>query len=317
MLKIQSVDECIDAYQDLSKEVFKVDQVLTGHIPVGDDCCRFDFNVLEGAIKKMIQAKLGDENCGMGAIPTTGNKTCRTFVVTKTAANINSAPTIFRTYDGKQIRPSQCAIWQAARATSAAPTFFKAISIDRPRPAITYVDGGLGYNNPSEVALEEARRIWPTCTEFGLVSIGTGRPQANAIHFSKSTERDLEVPQSVLDNIKSYIPKGATKHWDTVTPLKPGFKALVDMASASAKLVTNSEDVHQRVQRASRSSEKERQFPYFRFNVARDVGDIGLGDWERSEDLAAHTGNYLKEAEIEEQRGLCVKFILSASSSRK
>jgi hypothetical protein len=265
----------------------------------------------------MIQAKLGDENCGMSAIPPTGTRTCRMFVVAKTAADINSAPTIFRTYRGKQIRPSQCALWQAARATSAAPTFFKAIlvSIDPPLPAVTYVDGGLGFNNPSEVALQEARKIWPSCIQFGLVSIGTGRPQANSIHLSKSAETKPEVPQSVLDCIISYIPKGITESWDTVTHLKPGIKALVDMASASAKLATNSEDVHRRVQRAS--GEKERQFPYFRFNAAQDVGDIGLGDWKKSEELTAHTGNYLNEPEVEVQRGHCVEFILSASSSRK
>ena len=52
MLKMQTVDECIDAYLDLSKEVFKVDQVLAGHIPVGDDRCRFDYNILEALSKK-------------------------------------------------------------------------------------------------------------------------------------------------------------------------------------------------------------------------------------------------------------------------
>lgn len=253
----------------------------------------------------------------MNAIPNTAKQNCPTFVVAQTTANVNGPPTIFRTYRGKQTRASECALWQAARATTAAPTFFKPMSIDRPRPAITYIDGGMGHNNPSELALDEARRIWPTCTQFGLVSIGTGRPKANSIHLGESAETNPEVQQSLLNDIKSYIPKSVAGIWDTAKHLKPGMEALIKMASALAQLATNSEDVHQRVQRASRSSEKEKQFPYFRFNVARDVGDIGLGDWKRSEDLAAHTGNYMRDCEVEELRDLCVQFLLSAPTSRK
>ena len=200
------MDECIDAYLDLSKEVFNVDKVLAGHIPLGDDQCRFDYNILERIIKKIIQEKLGDENCRMNAIPkTTDKQHCPTFVVAKTAANINSPPTIFRTYRGEKTRPSECALWQAARATSAAPTFFKAMTVDRPRPAITYVDGGMGYNNPSELALTEARRIWSTCTQFGLVSIGTGRPKANAIQLAEAAEANSDVQRSIMEDIKSYL----------------------------------------------------------------------------------------------------------------
>jgi predicted acylesterase/phospholipase RssA len=297
---------------DLSEKVFKVDQVLVGHIPVGDDRCRFDYNILEAVIKKIIREKLGDEDCRMNAIPNTPNKNCPAFVIAKTAANINGPPTIFRTYRGDEIRPSECALWQAARATSAAPTFFKPMSVDRPRPPIAYVDGGMGYNNPSEVALNEARRIWPECTQFGLVSIGTGRSKANSIQLSNPADASPEDLQFLINNIKSYIPNVVIRSWKTAKNLTPGVNALIEMASALAKLATNSEDVHQRIERESRS----KQFAYFRFNVPRDVGDIGLGDWNKASDLAAHTNNYMQEAEAEERKGHCVKFLLSTSSSR-
>ena len=103
----KTVDECIDAYTDLSKEVFKADQVITGKIPVGDDRCLFDYNILEAVIRKIIKEKLGDEHCRMNVIPNTGTKT---FVVAKTAADVSALPTIFRTYRGEQIRPSECAL---------------------------------------------------------------------------------------------------------------------------------------------------------------------------------------------------------------
>jgi len=65
-------------------------------------------------------------------------------------------PVLFRIYQyrGTQavIRtPEGCKIWQAARATSAAPTFFKRIKIGRKQE---YIDGGMGCNNPSEVVLD-------------------------------------------------------------------------------------------------------------------------------------------------------------------
>jgi Patatin-like phospholipase len=315
MLTNQTVDECIDAYLDLSKEVFKVDKVLAGCIPAGDDRCRFDYNILEAVIKKIIREKLGDENRHMNAIPNTSSKNCPTFVIAKTAANINGPPTIFRTYRGEKIWPSECALWQAARATSAAPTFFKPMSVDCPRPPITYVDGGMGCNNPSDVALNEAQRIWPTCTQFGLVSIGTGRSKANSLQFSDAAEANPDSLRSLFDDIKSYIPNVVIGGWNTAKNLPPGVKALIEMASALAKLATNSEDVHQRVARDPRSNPKEKRLWYFRFNVPRDVGDIGLGDWTKANDLAAHTKNYMEEHETEERRDLCVKFLLSTASS--
>jgi hypothetical protein len=183
---------------------------------MGDNCCCFDYGILEKVIKSIIKGKLGDEDFPMSAIPTTAAKTCPTFVVAQTAHDMCARPTIFRTYSGTQIQASECAIWQAARATSAAPTFF--MLIHRPPPAITYTGGGLGYNNPSEVALEEARRLWPSCAQLGFVSIGTGRPKANPIILNADAEN------STAD-------------------------ANTKMVSALAQLVANSEEVHQRMRK--------------------------------------------------------------------
>ena len=172
--------------------MFEVDQVLFGRIPTGDDVCRFDFNILEEAMKRMIKDKLGEVDVRMDAINNLPTPNCPTFVVAKTQANINAPPTVFRTYRSHQVRPSQCFVWQAARATSAAPTFFKPISIDRPRPAITYIDGGMGYNNPSELALNEAKRLWPGSTgdEFGgCTPAGTTGQKSDSVFQIQCTPR--------------------------------------------------------------------------------------------------------------------------------
>jgi len=63
----------------------------------------------------------------------------------------------------------KCLIWQACRATSAAPTFFPPIEIEGQK----FLDGGMVFNNPVHIVYREAREIWPD-QEPLLISIGTG-----------------------------------------------------------------------------------------------------------------------------------------------
>ncbi|KAJ3563826.1 hypothetical protein NPX13_g8067 [Xylaria arbuscula] len=64
-------------------------------------------------------------------------------------------------------------IWQAARATSAAQTFFKPY-LHQPSQMM-YEDGAVVRNNPVRLAYEEARRIWSAGAPPDMVlSLGTG-----------------------------------------------------------------------------------------------------------------------------------------------
>ena len=64
-------------------------------------------------------------------------------------------------------------IWQVARATSAAPTYFRPPIID----GLEYVDGGFGANNPCVEIYEEVRRMNNNSKKSAstILSIGTGR----------------------------------------------------------------------------------------------------------------------------------------------
>ena len=88
------MDECIDAYLELSRQIFDVDRLVVGKIPTGDKQCRFDFKVLENKIKELITHQLGDENHPMcvnrNAAETLSQ--CPTFVVAKMAGNITATP---------------------------------------------------------------------------------------------------------------------------------------------------------------------------------------------------------------------------------
>jgi tetratricopeptide (TPR) repeat protein len=127
---------------------------------------------------------------------------------------------------------------------------------------------------------------------------------------------DTNAQRSLFEHVKSFVPHIVSffPEWKTATNFPSGVLALIKMASALSGLITSSEEVHQRLQRASRGTDLNKQFPYFRFNVGRDIGDIGLGDWRKEEEIAVHTAAYLEEQEIEEMKSLCVKCLISSSN---
>ncbi len=64
----------------------------------------------------------------------------------------------------------------AARATSAAPTYFEPAKLQAAGSSEYYalVDGGVFANNPAMCAYAEARTLWPDEDDFLVVSLGTG-----------------------------------------------------------------------------------------------------------------------------------------------
>ena len=80
------------------------------------------------------------------------------------------------------------------------------------------------------------------------------------------------------------------------------------MANALTSIVTNTEAVHDMLQR-----ESDQQYPYFRFNVERDVGDIGLEDWKKMHALTTHTAAYMSIFESEKRKIMCAKCLIDPS----
>ena len=66
--------------------------------------------------------------------------------------------------------------WQAARATSAAPTYFEPARVTNltQRKSMTLVDGGVYANNPAVCAFVEAHKMGATSETMLLVALGTG-----------------------------------------------------------------------------------------------------------------------------------------------
>src|SRR6266700_1144401 len=110
------------------------------------------------------------------------------------SANI---PVLFRTYQSHKAHLN-CKIWEAARATSAAPNFFKRIEIGNKQP---FVDGGLGCNKPSRVVLDEAEAVFGAHQIGCLVSIGTG--QTEIINIKKPGFLQQISPTDVVKALKA------------------------------------------------------------------------------------------------------------------
>lgn len=103
-------------------------------------------------------------------------------VLAITKENVDAPPTLFTTYD-KTTPFKGCTIWQVARATSAATTFFKSIKLGR--DGIEFVDAGFGYNNPCRVLVDEAKAQFPKRSQLHVLSIGTGLGDVVTINDSR------------------------------------------------------------------------------------------------------------------------------------
>ena len=90
----------------------------------------------------------------------------------------SSQPGFLKSYRSRRGKEVECKIWEACRATAAASSFFDPITVGPFKEQ--FVDGAVGFNNPVNEVLAEAREIWPSNDPISsiqcIVSIGTGQP---------------------------------------------------------------------------------------------------------------------------------------------
>jgi len=84
---------------------------------------------------------------------------------------------------GNHLKPNETGeerdfyLYEAARATSAAPTYFEPAELNKTEQILPLVDGGVFANNPTMCALASARKIYPNPSRYLIVSLGTGETQ--------------------------------------------------------------------------------------------------------------------------------------------
>ena len=188
---------------------------------------------------------------------------CHRFVCALRKSNASLAR--LRSYTVDSIGDGDFTIWQAARATSAATSFFDPISIGKGYQAREFVDGALGSNNPVDEVWNEAKEIWDG--EGGgfearlhcIVSIGTGNPGTVSVGDN---------PVTIFNTLKA--------------------------------IATETEKTEQRFARDHNQLIGEHR--YFRFNVDHGLENVGLEEHKRQGDIINATLAYLNDQQLVKNR---------------
>ena len=110
--------------------------------------------------------------------------------------------------------PHQLQIWEAAAATSAAPSFFKAFRAAT-YPYTTYLDGALYHNNPASVANHERKFLWPDVAENSpdiLLSLGTGKfGQQMEKQMAELAPQPVKLQQTTRSSNAELAPKSSRR----------------------------------------------------------------------------------------------------------
>lgn len=127
----------------------------------------FDEKYDADAIERILQNKFGSASLSDASTP----------VLVPAYEIEQRRPYFFKSHRAKESSERDILMWKAARATSAAPTYFEPfkINIEGPLEYLALIDGGVYANNPAACALVEGAADFDAdpSTVF-MVSVGTG-----------------------------------------------------------------------------------------------------------------------------------------------
>uniref|UniRef100_A0A8C8A4J3 PNPLA domain-containing protein n=1 Tax=Oryzias sinensis TaxID=183150 RepID=A0A8C8A4J3_9TELE len=165
-----SLEECADMYREISTKVFQQNR-LVGTVKMGWSHSYYNTETWENILKKelgnrvLINTSRDQQSPKVSAVSAVVNwgASPKAFVF----RNYNHKPGSLSRYTGS----SGHQMWQAVRASSAAPGYFQEFTLE----SNIHQDGGIIMNNPCALAVHESRLLWPKHPFQCVLSLGTGR----------------------------------------------------------------------------------------------------------------------------------------------
>ncbi|XP_033824535.1 calcium-independent phospholipase A2-gamma-like isoform X1 [Periophthalmus magnuspinnatus] len=191
------LSECDDLYRKLGTDIFK-QNVIVGTVKMGWSHAFYDSEAWENLLKEKMGSNI--------LVETARNPQCPKVAAVSTIVNRGTPlkAYVFRNYNllpgvrSHYLGGCHHRLWQAIRATSAAPGYFQEFTLGQD----LHQDGGLLINNPTALAVHESKCLWPDTPLECVVSLGTGRfenPNKNNVTYTSLRTKLTNVISSATD----------------------------------------------------------------------------------------------------------------------
>ncbi|CAE6439355.1 unnamed protein product [Rhizoctonia solani] len=263
------VQSAINAYANLAKDVFSEKKRYGSG--------SFKTTRLKESLRKIIQHATGDPDEPMLERQQTLGQ-CKTLVFAMSKHNMRAGiPTAFRSYPVAANAGPNCPIWETLCATMAHPDLFKSFDIGDPPLTRSFVDAGVGCNNPLGHVLAEVKTLYPERYVASVTSIGTGHT------------RTIQIPNTSF--LRHFLP----------------IPAIVAMKA----IATDTERVAEEMARRFNSVDGV----YFRLSVDQGMQDVGVDGWEQLSEVLEHTSAYMKPVDVSQRINKVAEVIHSRKPS--
>ena len=133
----------------------------------------FSYRYNEKFIEKLFKKYFSDKRIKESVVP---------FMLTSVDTNSRDLY-LFKSYKAEKHPKHNKTYLKAARATSAASTYFKPVKmyIDHGKDIqeMSLIDGGFGINNPAISAYVEVKKLYPNAEKINILSLGTGPDESS------------------------------------------------------------------------------------------------------------------------------------------
>lgn len=194
-------------YLDFSVQIFKQNRLYGAKRMV----------VSQSYYDTLFYEQLLQELCGKYASQASMNDfyrskdTPKVAIVATEVSEDRVSPYVFRSYQLPRKThtsyngSSRHHVWAALRASTAAPGYFDNFILDD----MVFHDGGMLVNNPTQIAIHEAHKIWPDYPLQSVISLGLGRTdnfmkgenkkKAPGPHYLTISEKFARIVDSATD----------------------------------------------------------------------------------------------------------------------